>query len=106
MVDKHTGQTSQPGLPSKTTKALFNGILKIIQQRFNAHGHRVKTLHGDAERVNTALTPYLGIIGTKLIVSYPGHHAHRAERTTQTINRRARSLTASLPYHSATYHQN
>ena len=99
MVDKHTGHTSQPGLPSKTTKALFNGILKIIQQRFNAHGHRVKTLHGDAERVNTALTPYLGIIGTKLIVSYPGHHAHRAERTTQTINGRARSLTASLPYH-------
>ena len=99
MVDKHTGHTSQPGLPSKTTKALFNGILKIIQQRFNAHGHRVETLHGDAERVNTALTPYLGLIGTKLKVSYPGYHAHRAERTTQTIDGRARSLTASLPYH-------
>ena len=99
LVDKHTGHTSQPGLPSKTTKALFNGIVKIIQQRFNAHGHRVETLHGDAERVNISLSPYLGTIGTNLKISYPGHHAHRAERTTQTIDARARSLEASLPYH-------
>jgi hypothetical protein len=45
---------------------LFNGIVKIIQQRFNAHGHRVETLHGDAERVNISLSPYLGTIGTNL----------------------------------------
>ena len=99
LVDKHTGHISQPGLPSKTTPALFNGILKVIQQRYNANGHRVLTLHGDAERVNTALTPYLGSIGIQLKVSYPGHHAHRAEPATQTIATQARSLAASLPYH-------
>ena len=99
LVDEHTGHISQPGLPSKTTPALFTGILKTIQQRFNAHGHRVESLHGDAERVNTSLAPLLGSIGTLLKVSFPGHHAHRAERTVQTISTRARSLAASLPYH-------
>ena len=100
LVDEHTGHTSQQsGLPSKTTPALFNGIFKIIQQRFNAHGHKVASLHGDAERVNTSLCPLLGSIGTELKVSLPGHHAHRAERKPQTIAIRARSVTAGLPYH-------
>lgn len=102
LVDEHTGHTSQPGIPSKTTPALFNGILKIIQQRFNAHGHKVKSLHGDAERVNTSLSPLLGSIGTLLKISLPGHHAHRAERKIQTIATRARSIVAGQPYLSPT----
>ena len=69
MVDENSGHISQP-----------------------AHGHKVSNLHGDAERVNTSLSPSLGSISIKLRVSLPGHHAHRAER-------RARSVAATLPYH-------
>ena len=99
MVDEHTGHISQPGIPSKTTNSVFNGMTKAIQQNFNAHGFKVDTVHGNAERVNTSLSPLFGSIGTKLKVSLPGHHAQRAERTTQTILTRARSVAASLPYH-------
>ena len=99
MVDEHSGHISQPGTLSKTTNSMFNSINKTIQQTFNAHGHRVSTLHGDAERVNTSLAPSLGSIGVKLKVSLPGHHAQRAERKHQTIDTRARSVAATLPYH-------
>ena len=99
MVDEHSGHISQPGTISKTTNSMFNSINKTVQQTFNANGHRVDTLHGDAERVNTSLAPPLGSIGVKLKVSLPGHHAHRAERKHQTIDTRARSVAATLPYH-------
>jgi hypothetical protein len=98
MVDEHTGHIDQPGTPSKTNGAVTKGIQNIIHVTYNANGHRVNTLHGDAERINTSLAPFLGSIGTRLKVSYPGHHAHRAERTTQTIDHRARAVVSHLPY--------
>ena len=98
MVDEATGHIDQPGTASKTNAAVTKGIQKIIHVTYNANGHRVNTLHGDAERINTSLAPFLGSIGTQLKVSYPGHHAHRAERTTQTIDQRARAVVSHLPY--------
>lgn len=98
MVDENTGHISQPGIPSKSTASMFNGIHNVIRKTFNASGHKVHTLHGDAERVNTSLAPHFGSIGARLKVSLPGHHAHRAERTNQTIDDRARSVVATLPY--------
>jgi len=99
MVDEHTGHISQPGLPSKSNASLFNGMRLSLMKTFNSNGHKVDTVHGDAERVNVSLTPHFGSIGTQLKVSLPGHHAHRAERSTQTVHTRARSVAASLPYH-------
>jgi len=98
MVDEATGHIDQPGTASKTNAAVTKGIQKIIHVTYNANGHRVNTLHGDAERINTSLAPFLGSIGTQLKVSYPGQHAHRAERTTQTIDQRARAVVSHLPY--------
>jgi len=98
MVDEHTGHISQPGVPSKSNAALATGIQNIIHTKYNANGHRVDSLHGDAERVNISLAPFLGSIGTRLKISLPGHHAHRAERTTQTISNRDRSVLSHLPY--------
>ena len=98
MVDEKSGHISLPGIPSKSNAAVTKGIQKIIHVNYNAHGHKVKSLHGDAERINTSLAPFLGSIGTSLKVSYPNHHAHRAERTTQTIDRKARAIFSHLPY--------
>jgi hypothetical protein len=99
MVDENTGHISQPGIRSKTTPAAFAGIQRIINQTYNANGHKVYTLHGDAERVNTSMSPLLGAIGAKLKVSLPGQHAHRAERTVQTIASRT-SYPPKLTYYS------
>ena len=99
LVDEHSGHISQPGAMSKSSNSIFSSIHKTIQQTYNAHGHKVITLHGDAERVNTSLAPSLGSIGVRLKVSLPGQHAQRAERKHQTIDTRARSVAASLPYH-------
>ena len=98
MVDEVTGHIDQPGVLSKSNAAVTKGIQKVIHVTYNANGHRVNTLHGDAERINTSLAPFLGSIGTQLKVSYPGHHAHRAERTTQTIDQRSRAVVSHLPY--------
>ena len=98
MVDEHTGHISQPGISSKSNAALATGIQNIIHTKYNANGHRVDSLHGDAERVNISLAPFLGSIGTRLKISLPGHHAHRAERSTQTISSRDRSVLSHLPY--------
>ena len=97
MVDEATGHIDQPGAPSKSNAAVINGIQNVT---YNANGHRVQqTLHGDAERINTSLAPFLGSIGTRLKVSYPGQHAHRAERTTQTFDhQRSRAVCSHLPY--------
>ena len=98
MVDEKSGHISLPGIPSKSNAAVTKGIQKIIHVNYNAHGHQVKSLHGDAERINTSLAPFLGSIGTTLKVLYHNHHAHRAERTTQTIDRKARAIFSHLPY--------
>ena len=99
MVDEKTGRIDQPGVSSKSNAAVSKGIQQIVHLTYNANGHRVLSLHGDAERINTSLAPFLGSFGTRLKVSYPGHHAHRAERTTQTIDQRARAISSHLPYH-------
>lgn len=98
MVDKHTGHISQPGLLSKTTNSLFNGMNDTIRQVYNAHGHKVDTLHGDAEPVCTSLKKPFGTLGIKLFISLPGKHACRAERATLTIQERSRATAAALPY--------
>jgi hypothetical protein len=55
MVDEATGHIDQLGTASKTNAAVTNGIQKVIHVTYNANGHRVNTLHGDAERINTSL---------------------------------------------------
>ena len=99
MVDKHTGFTSQPGSTSKSTKPVLDAIVGVINKQYNANGFHVDAMHGDAENINISLRPHLGTLGTKVLASLPGQHAQCAERTTQTIQDRARAVTAGLPYY-------
>ena len=55
MVDEATGHINQPGVLPKSNAAVTNGIQKIINVTYNDNGHRVQTLHGDTERINTSL---------------------------------------------------
>ena len=71
---------------------------KVIQEFYNAYGHQVPTLHGDAENVNHSLRKPFGAIGTNVVNSLPGDHAHRAERSTRTIQDRVRAVIDGLPY--------
>jgi len=98
MVDKHTGHISQPGTLSKSTTSLFTGMNKNIQLVYNANGHKVDTLHGDAEAVCNSLKAPFGTQGVKVFTSIPGTHACRAERATLTVQERARATSAGLPY--------
>ena len=99
MVDKHTGFISQPGTTSKSTKPVADAIIGVIQKQYNANGVKVESLHGDAENINISLRPVLGSLGTRVLASIPGDHAQCAERTTQTVQDRARAVLASLPYY-------
>ena len=98
MVDEFTGLISQPGATSKSTSALFEPMSKVIKESFNAFGHHVPTLHGDAENLNHALRKPFGAIGTTVVNSLPGDHAHRAERSTRTVQDRVRAVVDGLPY--------
>ena len=99
MVDEFTGHISQPGTVKKTTQAIADAMTKTIATVFNANSHRTRLLHGDAESVNTSLKPPMGKIGIKVGTSIPGDHAQRAERSTQTIQQRSRSIIDHLPYY-------
>jgi hypothetical protein len=99
MVDEHTGFVSQPGSTSKSTKPILDAIVGVIHKQYNANGRPVDALHGDAENINISLRPHLGVLGTRVLASLPGHHAQCAERTTQTVQDRARAVAASLPYY-------
>ena len=98
MFDEFTGLISQPGATSKSTSALFEPMSKVIKESFNAFGHHVPTLHGDAENVNHALRKPFGAIGTTIVNSLTGDHAHRAERSTRTVQDRVRAVVDGLPY--------
>ncbi len=98
MVDKHTGHISQPGALSKTTPSLFTAMNKTIQTVYNANGHKVTTLHGDAEAVCNSLKPSFGALGVKVFTSLPGEHACVAERSTLTVQERSRATAAGLPF--------
>ena len=98
MVDEKTGLTNQPGVTSKSTGPVSDAIKGVVFKTYNANGHRVDKLHGDAENINTSLRPSLGAIGINVAVNLPGEHAQRAERTTQTINDRSRAVCSALPY--------
>ena len=102
MVDEYTGLIKQPGASTKTVNSVFQAMNKEIQVTFNAHNYPVKTLHGDAENVNHALRPLFGQIGTNVVNSLPGEHAHRAERSTLTVQNRARAVADGLPYYLTT----
>ena len=78
---------------------MFDAIHKEIQLTFNAFGHHIPTLHGDAENINQALRIPFSKVGTNIVLSLPGDHAPTAEQATKTIQNRARSLTDSLPYY-------
>jgi hypothetical protein len=102
MVDEFTGHISQPGAANKTTKAISDAMTKTIATVFNANNHKVRLLHGDAESINNALRPSMGTIGIRVASSLPGDHAQRAERSTQTVQQRSRSIIDALPYHLPT----
>jgi hypothetical protein len=72
---------------------------QLIARVYNAHQHRVLTIHGDCESVNLSLIPSLGSIGCTLIASPPADHAQRAERYTQTFLHVCIAMLASLPYY-------
>ena len=99
MVDEKTGHISQPGCTSKSTGPVSEAIKGVVSTTYNASGHRVDTMHGDAENINTSLRPILGPLGIRVAVNLPGVHAQRAERTTQTINDRSRALCSGLPFY-------
>ena len=99
MVDKRSGFISQPGSTSKSTGPVFDAIHGVITKQYNANNHKVAALHCDAENINISLRPKFGALGTRVLANLPGEHAQVAERTTQTIQDRARAVSSGLPYY-------
>jgi hypothetical protein len=98
VADKHTGFLSVVGALSKSSEHVFIALRQLITRVYNAHQHRVFTLHGDCESVNLSLIPHLGSIGCNLVASLPADHENRAERYTQTLYHVCIAMLASLPY--------
>ena len=78
---------------------MFKALQHVIASTFNAHRHRVHTLHGDCEKVNTSLAGPLGFLGITLQTSPPGEHAARVERSILTLRQLSIATLSALPYH-------
>ena len=85
---------------AKSGKAvhLYDAMLRFIHAECNAYGHRVHSLHADADSVFNKLVAPFGAIGILVSLAPPGHHAVRVERHTQTFHERRRMLEASLSF--------
>ena len=79
VVDEHSGKLDVIGSTSKTTLAVSRAVRQLIVE-YNADGHRVKRMHGDAEKINASLSPTIGLLGITLQLSLSGEHAKRIER--------------------------
>ncbi len=99
MVYEYSGFVTVNGARSKSTPHVFDSIRNIITKIYNANGHKVDTLHGDCEKVNLSLAQPLGAISCTLVASLPADHAHRVERTVQTLIGVCSAMLASLSYH-------
>ena len=75
LVDEFTGHLSVVGANSKSTPAMFKALQHVIATTYNSNQHRVHTLHGDCEKVNTSLAVPLGSLVITLHTSPPGEHA-------------------------------
>ena len=98
VVDEHSGKLDIIGSISKTTLAISRAVRHLIVE-YNADGHRVGHMHGDAEKVNASLLSALGLLGIKLQLSLPGEHAKRIERYERTLNERATATLSALCYY-------
>ena len=98
LVDEFAGHLSVVGATSKSTPAIFKSLQQVIATTYNSNRHRVHTLHGDSEKINTSLAGPLGSLGITLHTSPPGEHAARVERYILTIRQLTTSLLSSLPY--------
>ena len=99
LVDEFSGHLSVVGASSKSTPAIFKALQHVIASTYNSHQHRVYTLHGDCEKINTSLAAPLGSLGIALHTSPPGEHAARVERSILTLRQLTTATLSSLPYH-------
>ena len=86
--------------PAKSLKALdlFNGLMNLVYVRYNAYGHRVYHMMGDALPALEPVIPMLGAMGILLTLAPPGQHAQRMERADEYLNGRRRATLASLSF--------
>ena len=98
VVDEHSGKFDVIGSISKSTLAISRAIRHLIVE-YNADGHRVGHMHGDAEKINATLSSTLGLLGIKLQLSLPGEHAKRIERYERTLNERTTATLSALCYY-------
>ena len=66
LVDEFTGHLSVVGANSKSAPAMFKALQEVIATTYNSNQHRVHTLHGDCEKVNTSLAGPLGSLSITL----------------------------------------
>ena len=96
--DEHTGFQIVVGAPSKSVASMTAATTAVMARYFNANGHRLQRLHGDAENVNRALVGNVGLLGVRLGVAGPGEHAQRLERNWRTVTEHSSAVLSSMCY--------
>ena len=98
-IDEFSGDVCCTPIHSKDASSILAGLLRLVHERYNAHGHRVVRMVADAE---PALKPVVGMLaaaaGILLTLVDPGQHIQRAERTIQSLTQRKRAVLAGLPF--------
>ena len=98
VVDEHSGKLDIVGATSKTTLAVSRAVRNLIVE-YNTDGHRVRRMHGDAEKINASLAHVIGLLGIALQLSLPGEHARRIERYERTLGERTTATLSALSYY-------
>jgi hypothetical protein len=76
-VDEKSGLVALTLCKSKSAADIFFGFQELVHKVYNAHGHRVASIHTDSEYVFKAVQGPLGTMGITMTQSPPEQHVQR-----------------------------
>lgn len=97
VLDEKSNFLATIPMKTKTTEAITSAFDQVVAF-YNTHGHCVKRVTTDGEKVLKSLKLYLAQKKIDLTTTPAGLHEKRVERAIQTLKGRRRAMLASLPY--------
>lgn len=97
VMDEKSNFLATIPMKSKTTESITNSFDQVVAF-YNTHGHCVKRVTTDGEKVLKSLKLYLAQKNIELTTTPAGLHEKRIERAIQTLKGRRRAMLASLQY--------
>lgn len=100
-VDEFSGNLAETPCTGTSALELFTGLMKLVNDSYRVHGHRVKHFVFDADpRLNPVVGMLAAVEPHSILLTFcdPGAHQRRMERMIGSADERKRAVVAGLSY--------